>query len=261
MAQNSKIEWTKHTANLWWGCVKVGTGCVNCYADALAHRWGFDVWGLDKPRRFLPNVWNHLYKYQRDAAAAGEIHRVFIGSMMDIFEKPMPMINSKGHPESIDTDVPRQVLFHDIVPRSPNLLFLFLTKRPSNINKYTPDSWKQAPPANAMFGTSLSDQEDVRLIDQLRQVPGKLFLSVEPMTGAVDLSGKLDGIDWVICGGESGQHKRPFDANWARSLRDQCQAAGVAFFFKQMDKIQAIPEDLMIRQFPAYDSEENYIRL
>lgn len=118
------------------------------------------------------------------------------------------------------------------------------------------------------------------LIPQLLKVNGRRFLSVEPMLGpisfrwapwhdykdpatAVPLSrnGKIvmgrtqydgvKGIDWVIVGGESGHHKRPFDPEWGRVLRDQCDEAGIPFFFKQIDKVQPIPEDLMIRQFPV----------
>lgn len=98
MAQDSKIEWTHHTANLWWGCVEVHTGCDHCYARTLSNRWGFDVWGNDKPRRLVNNVFNDIAKFQRLAAAKNEVHRVFVGSMMDIFEKSFPLVDSKGIP-------------------------------------------------------------------------------------------------------------------------------------------------------------------
>ena len=96
--KNSNIEWTHHTANLWWGCVKVHAGCDNCYAMLEAKRRGNDVWGNDKPRRQIKNVWMEIEKYQKNAAEKGEIHRVFVGSMMDIFEKPMPLVDHKGIP-------------------------------------------------------------------------------------------------------------------------------------------------------------------
>lgn len=269
MAQNSKIEWCTHTANLWWGCTKVHEGCDNCYAETLSNRWNFDIWGNDKPRRIINSVWKDLAKYQKLAKDAGEIHRVFVGSMMDIFEKPMPLIDSKGNiVEGMDTGELRKVLFHNIY-QYPNLLFLFLTKRPSNINKYIPDLWKDTPPKNVMFGTSPVNQEtSEKLINQLLQVKGRKFLSVEPQLGSVDLWGanfkNIDGsfsgavthwencgVDWVIQGGESGHRKRPFNLEWAYTLKDQCNAAGVPYFFKQIDKVLPIPEDLMIRQFPA----------
>lgn len=138
MAQNSKIEWTHHTANLWWGCTKVHEGCDNCYAETLSKRFGNDVWGVDKPRKEIKSVWKDLDAYQKAAAAAGEVHRVFVGSMMDIFEKPMPLIDTNGNDfETSDTGVLRNILFQRITDNYyPNLMFLFLTKRPSN-NKCT----------------------------------------------------------------------------------------------------------------------------
>ena len=91
---NSKIEWTHHTANLWWGCTQVHEGCDNCYASTMANRWGFDIWGNDKYRREIVSVWKELKKYQKIASDLKMIHRVFVGSMMDVFEKPMPLIDS-----------------------------------------------------------------------------------------------------------------------------------------------------------------------
>lgn len=269
MAENSKIEWTNHTANLWWGCSRVHAGCDNCYSCPIAMRYDFDIWGNDKPRLIVKNVWSELKKFQKLAESKGEIHKVFVGSMMDIFEKPMPLIERNGkallasenHFEN--TGQLRDKFFNEVVPNSPNLMFLLLTKRPSNINKYIPDSWRENPPKNVMFGTSPVNQETAeKLILQLSKVNGKRFLSVEPQLEKVDLlartndeTGKvlLDLVDWVICGGESGPGKRPFNTDWGRLLRDDCKKKSVPFFFKQIDKIQAIPNDLMIREFPKYN--------
>jgi len=295
MAQNSKIQWTTHTANLQWGCVAVHTGCDNCYAETLSKRWGNDVWGNDKPRKEIKSVWKDLDRFQRLAKEAGEYHRVFVGSMMDIFEKPMPLIDSKGNQSYYEnTGLLRDKLFFKISNNEfPNLIFLLLTKRPSNINKYIPESWKTNPPDNVMFGTSPVNQETAdKLIPQLLEVNGKRFLSVEPMLSPIDLSkylwmpqrqkktiaeafetegvyhckecgtgGKyLDTpcdnqcyfkpINWVIVGGESGHHKRPFNADWARSIREQCKKTQTPFFMKQMDGILPIPDDLLIREMP-----------
>lgn len=84
MGKFSLIEWTRHTLNLWWGCTEVHEGCFLCYACAWAKRCGFDIWGNDKPRRFIINAFTEIMKYQKLAEQAGEIHRVFVGSMMDI---------------------------------------------------------------------------------------------------------------------------------------------------------------------------------
>ena len=280
--ENSKIEWTRHTANLWIGCTEVHTGCDNCYARVLNNRWGHKNWGKDAPRRAVKKVWNDFKKWQADAAKLGEIHSVFVGSMMDIFEKPMklavPMIITWDfvNLHITNTDELRSHFFNVIVPSSPNLRFLLLTKRPGNINRFIPQSWKTNPPSNVIFGTSPVNQETAdKLIPQLLEVNGKHFLSVEPMLGQVNLWPWLstpgwvptyndpdnagchppseptnEFIDWVICGGESGHGKREFNPIWARLLRDTCKTAGVPFFMKQWDKIKAIPDDLMIREFP-----------
>jgi protein gp37 len=279
MAQNSKIEWTHHTANLWHGCTKVHEGCDHCYAETLSKRWGQDIWGNDKPRKEIKSVWNDLDKYQKLAASKGEMHRVFVGSMMDIFEKPMPLIDSKGEKiTDITTGYLRDQLFLKIMNGNyQNLLFLFLTKRPSNINKYIPERWKTTPPENVMFGTSPVNQETAnKLIPQLLKVKGKKFLSVEPQLSDIRLNQLIreednhawvddcltgfkahgaggwysEKIDWVIQGGESGHHRRPFNIEWAYNMKQQCKEAGVPYFFKQIDKVLPIPEDLMIREFP-----------
>jgi protein gp37 len=266
MAKNSKIEWTHHTANLWWGCTKIHRGCDRCYALEIANHWKHDVWGNDKQRRLIKSVWKDIAKYQKEAAAVGKIHFVFVGSMMDIFEKPMPLVDHQGNPHTKTTSEfwnsgqLRDKFFNEVVPNSPNLMFQLLTKRPSNINKYIPESWKNNPPKNVMFGTSPVDQKTANdLIVALSKVNGKRFLSVEPQLDKIDLMAKVKGssnkvlldlVDWIINGGESGHGKRPFDCDWARLIRDDCKTKGVPFFFKQIDKIKEIPNDLMIRQYP-----------
>lgn len=261
--ENSKIEWTSwprpdgslkpgHTQNLWHGCFNVSPGCDNCYAETLSHRWGNDVWGNDKSRKSILPAFDHLMSYQRKAAKASEMHMVFVGSMMDIFEKPMPMIDSKGVKLAIDSGQKRTMFFDNIsAGYYPNLGFLLLTKRPSNINKMIPTEWLTDPPKNIMFGCSIVNPATRdNLLPQLKAVNGRRFLSIEPqleLINEIDLS----GIHWVICGGESGPKRRPFNPNWGRRIRDICAEQNVPFFFKQMDKIQAIPDDLLIRQFPV----------
>lgn len=250
MAENSKIEWTHHTANLWLGCEEVHDGCDHCYAKALSHRWGFDVWGNTK-RRMIESAFKDLDRYQRKAKAVGDIHRVFVGSMMDIFEKSMPLIN--GILSYTTTHDLRFELFRLIDSGIfTNLTLLLLTKRPSNILKYMPVHWYGSPPENLMYGVSVSDQKTFdTLVPQLLKVPGKHFISMEPQLGPITLDWHLlEGLDWIIQGGESGPHKRPFNLDWAYLMRDECAARGIPYFFKQIDKVQEIPESLMIRQFP-----------
>jgi len=261
MAKYSKIEWTHHTANLWHGCTKVHTGCNNCYAEVIAKNMGNDIWGIDKPRRAVKTVWSGLDEMQAAAKQAGEIHRVFVGSMMDIFEKPVVVVDGNGRKiyypsgELATTGHLRRVLFRRISNgQYPNLMFLLLTKRPSNINKYIPESWRENPPENVMFGTSPVNQETAdKLISQLLEVNGKRFLSVEPQLESINIQNFLlgGGIDWVIQGGESGPNKRPFDLDWAYDLKQQCKVSNTPYFFKQIDKVKVIPNDLLIREFPV----------
>ncbi len=278
MAENSKIEWCHHTVNLWWGCTEVHAGCDNCYAKILAHRRKphLKIWGNDAERLLIKSAFKDLEKYQRKAAALNEVHRVFINSMSDIFEKDKPpLINNAGemitdgvHYYPTFVSALRDELFENIsAGKYPNLDLLLLTKRPSNINKMIPDSWKNNPPANVMFGTSpVNPETAAKLIFQLLQVKGRKFLSVEPQLSEIDfykVSGMweyethpwrnapiLTGIDWIIQGGESGHKKRPFDLAWAYLMKEQCDSVNVPYFFKQVDKVQPIPSDLMIRQFP-----------
>jgi protein gp37 len=252
MAQNSKIEWTHHTANLWWGCTEVHQGCDNCYARTFANRYG-TKWGNDQPRKAIKGVWGNLLGMQAKAAAKGETHRVFVGSMMDIFEKPMVLVDSKGELMFEHTGTLRDKFFNEIVPNSPNLIFLLLTKRPSNINKYIPKSWIYNQPTNVMYGASVVDEKTALDVKRhLDKVNGWKFLSVEPQLEFIDFSQNdlLDEIDWLIQGGESGPGKRPFDPDWARHTKRVCMRSGVSYFFKQIDKVQPIPEDLEWRAFP-----------
>jgi len=264
MAENSKIEWTHHTANLWWGCTNVHEGCDNCYAEKLAHRYGTQ-WGNNAPRKKIKTALTQLLGMQAKAAATGEIHRVFVGSMMDIFEKPQVMVDHNGVVLDHNTGDLRAQFFNEIVPNSPNLQFLLLTKRPSNINKYIPETWKEGPPKNVMFGASVVNEKTAADVHrQMEKVNGRKFYSVEPQLEFIDFSkgGLLLGIDWLIQGGESGPGKRPFNTDWARHTRDVCTNTATAYFFKQVDKIQDVPSDLLIRNFPdllGFNTQKQYL--
>lgn len=262
MAENSKIEWCHHTANGWWGCVEVHDGCDNCYARIFSNRYnnaGYGagtLWGNSAPRKAIRSFFPDLLKFNASAKAANETHRVFVGSMMDIFEKPRPLVDHKGVAIEGHTADIRMQLFKNIsAGLYPNLMFLLLTKRPSNINKMIPVEWKTTPPKNVMFGTSPVNQATFNgLVKQLQEVNGFRFLSVEPQLARINL-GTLSGIDWIIQGGESGIRKRAFNIEWARQMRDECRELGIPYFFKQIDKVQPIPKDLRIREFPFTTTE------
>ena len=253
MADTTAIPWTDHTFNPWWGCVKVSPGCKNCYAETYSNRFG-NWWGPDGERRFFGDKhWNEPLKWNRKAEKLGIRHKVFCGSMCDFLEHRKDLVEAQDR------------LF-DLVEQTPHLDWLMLSKRLENAFIMQP--WiTDGFPDNVWLGTSVENQEqaDIR-IPKLLKIPAKVrFLSCEPLLEEIDISKWIElelqafgghgsatfpRPNWVIVGGESGPKRRPFNPDWARSLRDQCKKAGVPFFMKQIDKVQPIPDDLMIREFP-----------
>lgn len=260
MGKDSTIEWTHHTFNPWWGCVKVSPGCQNCYAESLSKRWGYGIWGPAKTTSRRPmsdSYWKQPLTWNERAQKAGTRARVFCASMADVFEYH-PMIDDYEWRDRLWT----------LVEQTEHLDWLLLTKRPENIIDMVPGDWLYDHvgfPSNVWIGTSVENQEQAdKRIPELLKVPARVrFLSCEPLLGPVTLfdtsEGVLDGvavirdgglsyspgepdewvdtsysgIDWVIVGGESGPKARPMHPDWARSLRDQCQEAAVPYFFKQ----------------------------
>lgn len=261
MAENSKIEWTHHTFNPWIGCQKVGPGCDHCYAEAMMDaRLGRVDWGPHASRsRTSASYWRQPLKWDRDAAAAGERRRVFCASLADVFDNHGSITSGW-----------RGDLWH-LIARTPNLDWMLLTKRPANIMSMLPDSygapaWGTGWP-NVWLGCTVVNQAEAdREIPKLLALPAaRHFLSMEPLLGPVDLAWSFPdtrtacchrcgfrtnaiggfcpndgsalrgdvGVDLVIVGGESGPRARPMHPGWVRSLRGQCSAAGVPFFFKQ----------------------------
>jgi protein gp37 len=241
------IQWTNHTFNPWWGCIKVSPGCENCYAETFARRVGQRVWGPAKttPRRvFGEKHWAEPLKWNREAEAAGERRRVFCASMADVFE---------DHP----TAHAERLRLWELIRATPHLDWQLLTKRPENIAAYLPEDWGKGY-RNVWLGTTAEDQ--ARLEDRIgylcRVLARVHFLSVEPMLGPLDCtkvgglgylragwSPAVAGIDWVIIGGESGPKARPFNIQWARSLVAQCRASNVAPFVKQLGRRPVVAND------------------
>lgn len=231
MAQNSKIEWTHHTFNPWWGCVKVSEACRNCYAEAFAKRVGKAVWGVKSRRRFFDaEHWAAPLKWNAKVAA-GASERVFCASMADVFERLAAV-----HPDADNMSRARAQLWQ-LVLATPSLDWLLLTKRPENVCGAVPGSWLKAWPQNVWIGTTVEDQEtaDIRL-PHLLTVPSRIrFVSCEPLIAPLTLAPQLGrtGVNWVIAGGESGAKARPTQTSWVRQLRDECLQAAVPFHFKQ----------------------------
>lgn len=250
MGENSKIEWTDHTFNPWTGCTKVSPACANCYAEAWAKRTGIVKWGDSAERRRTSDAnWRQPLIWDREAAAAGEIRRVFCASLADVGE---------DRPEL----KPWRKELMQLVMRTRNLFWLFLTKRPENMPRLLGEAargmhWNTRN--HLGIGTTVESKDYVRRIDYLmhcRPWASVLFLSCEPLLSEIDLFPWLHavdetagfdynmGIDWVIAGGESGPRARPSHPDWFRSLRDQCVEAGVPFHFKQWGEFAAFPHGI-----------------
>lgn len=262
MAENSGIAWTTHTHNEWEGCTKVGPGCDGCYAAARNERFHGGInWGAGAPRR-LTSIQNRNrpFRWQRERRAAidsGENPppiRVFGGSLMDPFDNEVPQEW-------------RDALWAK-VRLTPDLEWIFVTKRVGNVAKMVSPDWKNRPvvglPSNVILLATIVNQEeadrDMPKLVALKTVGvvSSIGVSYEPALGPVDWSrwlpkpggpirdaagGTMDimddepGIDWLIVGGESdqGQHKaRPFDVQWARDAIRQARGTGCAVFIKQL---------------------------
>jgi protein gp37 len=230
MGQTTEILWADHTFNPWWGCHKISEGCAHCYADTFSKRVGFKIWGQDADRRmFTDDHFKDPIKWNKAAEKAGVMRSVFCGSMCDIFEDRM------------DLDTPRMRVFR-MVPETPNLLWLFLTKRPEKALQLLPSAWVGNWPRNVKVGVTIENQarldERMEVVRSLhRRFPGiSVFASCEPLLSPLDWqepewrkmgpnvnpNGYLQYLDWVVAGGESGPGARPCHPDWARKLRDDC---------------------------------------
>ncbi len=247
MSKDSRIEWTHHTFNPWWGCTKVSPGCKHCYAETWARRLGQEVWGPQAQRRELTSAyWKQPTAWNAEAARTGKRARVFCASMADVFE------------DRRDLDARREKLW-TIIEQTPHLDWLLLTKRPQNVSRLAP--WRKRWPDNIWLGATAENQKwlDKRMPALTALDARILFLSCEPMLGPLDLSkwiegarrGEHRGIHWVIGGGESGHHARPMHPEWLVSLRDQCVTAGINFHFKQWGNWRPVSA----RQVNGYESK------
>lgn len=222
MGKETAISWCDHTFNPWWGCVKVSPACAHCYAATFSKRLGYDIWGQNSPRRwFGAEHWREPVKWNAAAEKAGVRRRVFCASMADVFEQG-----------SSDLDGQRANLWA-LIESTPMLDWLLLTKRAGFIARMVPPTWLREPRPNVWYGATVESPDELWRVYQLRDIPAAVrFISYEPALADVP-TWPLIGIHWLIAGGESGAGFRPPEADWLRSTRDQCVAAGVAFHFKQ----------------------------
>lgn len=208
----TKISWTDKTWNPTTGCSRVSSGCDHCYAEALSLRqgWSKKPWTTENADE---NIVLHPDRLKKPYSWKEPV-RIFVNSMSDLF-----------HPKIPKTFVDE---VFKVMNDLPQHTFQILTKRPRRAASYrgewTPNIW---------MGTSIENRSTLYRIDFLRQCPAKTrFLSLEPLLESLGEIG-LDGIHWVIVGGESGKGFRKMDHEWVREIRDQCVERNIPFFFKQ----------------------------
>lgn len=279
----TKIEWATHTANWLAGCTKISPACQHCYAETMTARLATMP---HAPARYREDVvkgrrWTGRVTYDSDALRAAfdglcdakSPRRVFCNSMSDTFHADAP-------PKSL-RHLADRIMHHEKLRHANGLtdrplmrcdghVIMLLTKRPDRLLAWQREHFPDGLPSWVWVGCTVEDQRraDGRIPVLLKVAAKVRFLSCEPLLGPVQLGvmvgercsfydyglGERAGsIAWVIVGGESGPGARPMHPEWARSLRDQCVAAGVPFFMKQMSSPAKhdIPDDLLIRQIPG----------
>jgi protein gp37 len=212
MATKSTIEWTEATWNPVTGCTKISPGCDNCYAERLAHR--LQLMGQPNYRNgFKLTLQEHMLELPLKWKTPQVI---FVNSMSDLFHRDVP-------------DEYIQRVF-DVMRHASRHRFQVLTKRSQRLARLSKSiDW----PANVWMGVSVETEAYTFRIDHLRETGARVkFLSLEPLLGPLP-SLALRGIDWAIVGGESGPGARTMSREWVIDIRNQCQRAGVPFFFKQ----------------------------
>jgi protein gp37 len=221
MADKSAIEWTEATWNPTTGCDRITAGCDNCYALTLAKRlkaMGNPKYQQDgDPRTSGPGFAVQMHESALDLPRQWSNPRVvFVNSMSDLF-----------HARVSDEFIGK---VFEVMESTPRHTYQVLTKRPKRLARLAASlPW----PTNVWMGVSIEDNRQVWRANELRRVPAAVrFVSAEPLLGPVDEL-DLEGIDWLIAGGESGWHHRPMDSGWVTDLQARCAREDVAFFFKQ----------------------------
>lgn len=213
MSLKTSIEWTEHSWNPITGCDKISEGCKNCYAEKLSNR----LYAMGQPKyqnkfhlTLHENSINEPLRWKKPS-------KIFVCSMSDIFHKDVPF-------DFIDKifNTMEQANWH---------IFQVLTKRSDRLLEYS--KRKIVWPKNVWAGVTVENDKNVYRINNLLQVNCNIrFISFEPLLGDIPYI-DLNGIQWVICGGESGTNARPMDVTWARHIRDMVKQQNIPFFFKQ----------------------------
>lgn len=210
----TKIEWTESTWNPITGCTKLSAGCKFCYAEVMARR----LKAMGQPKytngfklTLHPETLTEPYTWKKP-------RMIFVNSMSDLFHVDVPV------------DYIQKIF--KAIKDNPQHVFQILTKRADILRYYDSEGWLDWP-HNLWMGVTVEDSTVTSRIDNLRKTGARVkFLSCEPLLTALpDM--KLEGIDWVIVGGESGRTPRPINEEWILDIKEQCAKAGTAFYFKQ----------------------------
>lgn len=222
---NSKIEWTNETINIITGCSKKSEGCRNCFAEKMHKR--LKAMGQAKYNLPFNNV---VFHYDVLATQLGTKTKMyFVNSMSDTF-----------HEKISDEQIDKILAF---CGKYPQHVFQILTKRAERITNFI-------YPDNVWLGVTVESAKHKDRIDYLRRTNAPVkFLSCEPLLedlGELDLT----GIDWVICGGESGHKARPMHPDWVRNIQRQCKEQNVPFFFKQWGEFTPVKSSIEYLELP-----------
>ncbi|TLM78184.1 phage Gp37/Gp68 family protein [Microbulbifer harenosus] len=214
MASMSKIEWTEQTWNPVTGCTKVSPGCKHCYAETLSKR--LRAMGTPGYEKKFSEI-NLLPERLTQPLERKKPTMYFVNSMSDLFHEEVPF-------EYIDK-------VFEVITQTPHHIYQILTKRSERMRDYFKN---RTVPKNAWIGVSVEDRKyGLPRIPHLQEIDAETrFLSIEPLLEGLGRI-RLKGIHWVIVGGESGAKARPMNEQWVLSIRNQCNKAGVDFFFKQ----------------------------
>jgi protein gp37 len=210
--KTTKIEWTEATWNPSIGCSKVTSGCKNCYAETMARRLqAIGTSGYEDGFEF-----KILPERLSQPAGIKKPTKFFVNSMSDLFHEKMPF-------RFLDR-------IFKVIANTPQHHYQILTKREHILQKYF---LKREVPENVWLGVTVEHEQTKHRMDVLRNIEASVrFISIEPLIGDVGAL-DLDGIHWVIVGGESGVCARPMNPKWAINIQRQCAKQKVAFFFKQ----------------------------
>jgi protein gp37 len=211
---STKIEWTESTWNPITGCTKISTGCKFCYAEIMSRRlksMGQEKYQNGFELTLHPDVLNEPYSWKK-----GKM--IFVNSMSDLFHKDIPIKYI-------------QQIFK-VIKYNPQHVFQVLTKRADVLRYYDSEGWLEWP-HNLWMGVTVENSSLIKRIELLKQTGARVkFLSCEPLLSSLP-NLNLQEIDWVIVGGESGRTPRPIKEEWIIDIKEQCQIANVAFYFKQ----------------------------